>query len=170
MTTTSRVTLMGIDPGYDRIGWAVGAIDQGKLQLYQFGCIETTKKASLIARYQEIDQQLTQILIQYQPREAGVESLFFYNNQTTAMHVSEARGVIISCLFRHAVAFAEYTPLQIKQAVTGDGRADKAAVEKMVKLQLVAQTQVPAKTLDDTMDAMAILLTHAASRKINQQR
>jgi len=167
--TTARgsLTLIGIDPGYDRVGWAVGRLSHGKILLDEFGCIETNKKSSLVARYQQIDESLSQVLQRHQPSDAGVESLFFYNNQTTAMHVSEARGVIISCLFRHGVGFAEYTPLQIKQAVTGNGRADKAAVEKMVKLQLDSSVKIPAKTLDDTMDAIAILMTHSACRSVS---
>ncbi len=159
------MTLLGIDPGYDRVGWAIGQVNGAKIAVLGFGCIETDKNQTLIQRYQQIDTQLQEILEQFQPVEAAIESLFFFKNQTTAMHVSEARGVIISCLFRHQVGFAEYTPLQIKQAVTGFGRADKKAVEKMVRLQL-GLTQTNEKILDDTMDALAILITHASSRKL----
>jgi crossover junction endodeoxyribonuclease RuvC len=162
------ITLLGIDPGYDRIGWAVGHVQGSKLAVVEFGCIETDKTQSLIDRYQQIDTQLEAVIKKLQPAEAAVESLFFFKNQTTAMHVSEARGIIISCLFRHRVSFAEYTPLQIKQAVTGYGRADKKAVDKMVRLQLGLKTGngKAEKILDDTMDALAILITHSASRQL----
>jgi crossover junction endodeoxyribonuclease RuvC len=162
------ITIMGIDPGYDRVGWAVGQAHGSQIKVLGYGCVETDKTKSLIERYHQIDTQLVEILTTHRPTEAAVESLFFFKNQTTAMHVSEARGVIISCLFRQNVTFAEYTPLQIKQAVTGFGRADKKAVEKMVRLQL-GLNEVSSKSeqlLDDTLDALAILITHAASRKL----
>jgi crossover junction endodeoxyribonuclease RuvC len=158
---------MGIDPGYDRIGWAVGALTQGRLSVTAYGCIETNRQASRIERYQQLDTDLTQLLTQHQPTEAGVETLFFSKNQTTAMQVAEARGIIMSALFRQQVAIFDYNPMQIKQAVTGTGRADKTAVEKMVRLQLrLPPTAAPKKELDDTLDALAILLTHAASRSL----
>ncbi len=167
--TPVAITLLGIDPGYDRVGWAIGQVTGAQIVALDFGCIETDKTQTLIERYHQIDRELTQVIQKYQPSEAAVESLFFFKNQTTAMHVSEARGVIISCLFRYQVGFAEYTPLQIKQAVAGFGRADKQAVDKMVRLQLKLDERQPSgkKVLDDTMDALAIMITHAASRKLH---
>lgn len=156
--------VIGIDPGFDRVGWAVGQAEAGTLSILDFNCIQTKKTEPLVRRYHQIDQELHMVLEQYQPTEAAIESLFFAKNQTTAMHVAEARGVIISCLFRHQVPYSEYTPLQIKQAVTGYGRADKVAVEKMVRLQL-RLPELPgksAKILDDTLDALAIVVTHAS--------
>ncbi len=162
------VTIIGIDPGYDRVGWCVGAALGSELKLIDVGCIETTKKLALTQRYQEIDQQLQEIVEKYTPTEAALESLFFAKNVTTAMHVSEARGVILSVFFRSQLSCYEYTPLQIKQSVTGYGRADKSAVERMVEMQLGSQLKQlnKPKLLDDALDAMAIVLTHAASRKL----
>jgi crossover junction endodeoxyribonuclease RuvC len=168
MTTSTAPIILGIDPGYDRVGWCVGSVGQNfQLQVIKFGCIQTSPKQTLLERYQQIDTELTEVVRELHPTEAAVESLFFTKNQKTAMHVSEARGVIISCLFRHQVQFFEYTPLQIKQAVTGYGKADKAAVEKMVRLQLGSQiSQQAGKIIDDTLDAMGIALTHMANRKL----
>lgn len=163
---STPVRIIAIDPGYDRVGWAVGSCGSS-LKVEAFGLIQTSSKDPLIKRYQDIDTQLSEIMKQWQPHEGAVESLFFTKNQTTAMHVAEARGVIISCFFRHHVAFAEYTPLQIKQAVTGFGRADKKAVEKMVRLQLgTALAQNSEKIIDDTLDALGLLITHAACRNV----
>lgn len=160
----SPITILAIDPGYDRVGWAVGSMSGLECLALHYGLIQTKKSESRIGRYQHIDRELSEIMTQYQPQEAAIESLFFYNNKTTAIHVAEARGVIISSCFRHEVEVSEYTPLQIKQAVTGFGQADKKAVEKMVRLQLKKQVANSEKMIDDTLDALAILLTHAARR------
>jgi crossover junction endodeoxyribonuclease RuvC len=160
--TSKSLTLCGIDPGYDRLGWAVGILTGSKLEKIQYGTIETDPAASLFERYGAIDQQLTELFSHFHPCEAAVESLFFNKNVTTALHVSEARGVLMSCLYRHNIQLFEYTPPQIKLAVTGNGKADKAAVERMLRLQLGLKNE---KVLDDAMDAVAALLTHAVSRK-----
>ncbi len=159
---SNTVTLIGIDPGYDRLGWAVGKVVQGKLIVVEYGCIVTNKKAPHSQRYVQIIQDFQAILQKHQPDEAALETLFFSKNQTTALAVSEARGVIISCLLLHHCTYAEYNPNQIKLSVTGYGKADKQAVEKMVRLQLGIQSTE--KILDDTMDALGILLTHSVSR------
>jgi crossover junction endodeoxyribonuclease RuvC len=153
--------IMGIDPGYDRVGWAVGQLKAGNIELIEYGSILTDKKDLLVARYQQIDIQLSEVVERCQPQEAGVESLFFSNNQKTAMHVSEARGVILSCLFRQKVVISEYTPLQVKQAVTGNGKAEKSALDKMLRLQFHLGSE---KILDDVMDAIGIMVTHATRR------
>jgi crossover junction endodeoxyribonuclease RuvC len=152
--------IIGIDPGYDRIGWAVGKpISEHGLTLQAMGCIQTNSKHSLIERYQQLDQELSLILKKYQPTQAAIETLYFSKNQKTALHVSEARGIIISTLFRTQVEIFEYNPVQIKQAVTGYGHADKAAIAKMITLRLGLHQS--GKELDDTLDAVAIALTHA---------
>jgi len=158
--------LLGIDPGYDRVGWAIGEVQGTTLKDIWYGLIQTNIKATLLERYQAIDTELSQILQLHQPSEAAVETLFFSQNKTTALHVAEARGVIISTLFRHSVQFFEYNPMQIKVAVAGFGGADKAAVEKMVRLQLGHLIKAQEKVQDDTMDALGILITHSTSRKL----
>jgi crossover junction endodeoxyribonuclease RuvC len=152
--------ILGIDPGYDRVGWAVGKAHHGQLNDINFGCIQTKASDNLFVRYQQITQQLEQIIEQYQPTQLAIESLFFFKNQTTAMKVSEARGVIISSCLKSPIQIFEFTPLQIKQAVTGYGRATKEQLDKMVRLQLKLGNQ---KIIDDAMDALGILLTQAVT-------
>jgi crossover junction endodeoxyribonuclease RuvC len=156
--------IIGIDPGYDRVGLAIGQKSGEKWQLLAYQCIQTDKKADLFKRYKEISDQLDVLLEKYQVQEAGIESLFWFKNQSTALDVSEARGVILSSLFRHSVKIAQYTPLQIKQSLTGYGRADKKAVEKMVRLELNLEGPV----IDDTIDALAVMICHECSRKLNK--
>lgn len=158
--------LLGIDPGFDRLGWAVGTVlPTSKVEVLAFDCIRTSKDTSIFERYNKLRIELEEILEKYHPTIVAIESLFFFKNLKTAMHVSEARGLILSSVLRFGCSVTEYTPLQIKQAVTGFGRADKAAVDKMVRLQLKLEDK---KILDDTMDALAILLTH--STQLNLQR
>jgi crossover junction endodeoxyribonuclease RuvC len=157
--------ILGIDPGYDRVGWCVAqpTTANARMHILKFGLIETNKKDTLFARYQHIDMELQDIINKYCPTEGSIESLFFTKNQKTALHVSEVRGVILSSFFRNAIAFFEYTPLQIKQAVTGFGRAEKTAVERMLRLQFSLGGD---KIVDDAIDAIGITLTHVVSRNM----
>ncbi|SRR5258708_2809280 len=147
--------VLGIDPGFDRVGWAV--LDRNKQisTLVACGAITTDKKLILSKRLVAISSQLTQLIKDYSPEGASIESLFFATNAKTAIHVAEARGVIVlTCEMAH-LSISEFTPLQVKSAVTGNGHADKKAVEKMVRLIV---KDVPLKLLDDTLDAIAIAL------------
>ncbi len=159
------MTLLGIDPGYDRIGWAILVPHPKKAHVVASGCIETHKTDSIFERYQHIDQELTAIIKQHKPSECGIEKLFYEKNAKTAIQVSEARGIVISCLFRHDVEIYDYTPLQIKSAVAGNGRASKQEVKKMVQL-LTTCEKLP--KLDDEVDAIAIALCHSVSRTIKK--
>jgi crossover junction endodeoxyribonuclease RuvC len=157
---------MGIDPGFDRVGWAVGVLNH-KFEVHPvgYGLIQTNKSIPIFERYLQIQTELAQILAKYQPTSAGLETLFFSKNTTTAMRVSEARGVIIGELIKQGCSISEYNPVQIKQAVTGYGQADKKSIEKMIRLQLHI-TEV--KIIDDTMDALAILLIHSTQSRLKQ--
>lgn len=166
MMTGERVRIIGIDPGYGRVGWCVGEANGVQLELLEYGCIQTDAKFSLMTRYTEIQKKMKQVIEKYNPEEGALESLFFSNNQKTAMHVSEARGLLIGVLLSKRVRVFEYTPLQIKQAVTGFGKADKAAVERMLRLQFKIDHD---KMLDDTMDAIGVTLTHTVSRRLKSQ-
>lgn len=150
-------TILGIDPGYDRIGWAVGQLDaQKRYTSIDFGCIQTNAKTTIFARYKEIQTELTALLDEFHPTSAGIEAVFFSKNQKTALRVSEARGIIIAELLRHPITLYEFTPNHIKQAVTGYGNADKTAVAKMVQSTLqLEHTDV----VDDAMDALAVMIT-----------
>jgi crossover junction endodeoxyribonuclease RuvC len=154
------ITFMGIDPGYDRLGWAIGQWDGKNWSQLDFGCIITDPKAAIFDRYQQIQTDLIELLKEFSPQQAGIESVFFSKNQTTAMRVSEVRGLIINNLLNQNCQIMEFTPNQIKQAVTGAGNADKTAVAKMVRLELQLDQQV---IIDDAMDALAILLTCQAT-------
>lgn len=166
VSNSDAFKIITIDPGYDRVGWAVGEVVGTKVKPLDFGCIETTRSLSLFKRYQEIIGALTELLDRYQPTEAAIETLFFSKNKSTAMDVSEARGIILGCFLQRGMKCYEYSPVSIKLAVTGHGQADKRAVEKMVQLQLPVQAMMSqkGKVLDDTMDALALLITHSVSR------
>ncbi|MBD3279706.1 MAG: crossover junction endodeoxyribonuclease RuvC [Candidatus Pacebacteria bacterium] len=160
MMTSKHTVVLGIDPGYDRIGWAVGQISRRQLKLQDYGCLTTSKKLPLMQRYQQLIKQTQQLIKKFRPQQLAIESLFFFKNKKTALKVSEARGVMLAELLKQQVKVFEYTPLQIKQAVTGYGRANKQAVAKMVRLQLKLTQK---KIIDDAIDALAVLITHQVS-------
>jgi crossover junction endodeoxyribonuclease RuvC len=167
MPSNSQAIYMGIDPGYDRVGWAVGILNQKfEVQPLGYGLIQTSKSATIFERYIQIQTELAEVLVEYHPASAGLETLFFSKNTKTALRVSEARGIIIGELIKMGCSIVEYNPVQIKQAVTGYGQADKKAIEKMVRLQLhITETKI----IDDTMDALAILLAHSTQSKLEQK-
>lgn len=158
MNKFAPITILSIDPGYDRVGWAIGELSGTSYHLVNCGCIETNSKADIFARYMQIQEELEGIISVHQPKIAALETLYFSKNRTTAIRVSEARGIIIATLLNHQLELFEYNPGEIKLAVTGYGNADKKAVEKMVRMQ----TQVNQnKLLDDALDAVAVGMTHA---------
>lgn len=159
--------ILGIDPGTATVGWAVLEEDSGTLKALGFGHFSTPAKTPLPTRLLEIARDLEGIVARYAPEEAGIESLFFFNNQKTAIAVAQARGAILLTLERLGLPMAEYTPLQVKQALTGYGQADKKQVQLMVK-SILRLDAIP--TPDDAADAVAIALCHCHSRKINGLR
>jgi crossover junction endodeoxyribonuclease RuvC len=163
--SSSPPIVFGLDPGFDRLGWSVGQLTTtSACHLLAYGLITTTKTATIFERYHQLATELDALIAEFKPQEVALESLFFFKNQKTIITVAQARGVAINCFLRaHARCF-EYSPPQIKLAVTGHGRADKKSIAKMVE----AQFQLPpaTKILDDTFDALAVLLTHAASRRL----
>lgn len=163
--------VLGIDPGFDRLGWATAQLlPSKKLNLLSYGLIETDKKKTLNERYLQIDREITALIKEFHVDQAAMESLFFFRNKTTIVTVAQARGIVLSCLLRSQVEIFEYSPPQIKMAVTGYGRADKAAIGKMVRLQFkLDELGKKAPIIDDTYDAMAVLLTHAGSYGLQQK-
>lgn len=153
---------MAIDPGYDRIGWAIGMKVSGQLKINQSGLIQTDKKKHIFERYQYLLSNLESVLKQYKPHELAIESLFFSKNTSTAIRVSEARGVIIGCCLQHSMTVFEYNPTQIKLTVAGNGSADKTTIAKMLSLQTSITVH---DKLDDELDALALLLTHSVLHK-----
>lgn len=154
--------IMGIDPGMALIGYGVIDIDNGSVILSASGSIRTDKNRSVPARLAEIMNDMQELIETYTPDAISVEDLFFFKNQKTIIPVAQSRGVILAIIEANHIPIYEYTPMQVKQVLTGYGRADKKEVESMVKLVLTNQ-KLP--KLDDTIDAIAIAITHA--RTIN---
>ena len=137
-----------------------------KFKLINSGAILTEAKESFPLRLEKIYNDLTQIIEKYKPEAMSIEELFFNNNAKTAINVAQARGVILITARIHKIPTYEYTPLQVKQAVTGYGRADKMQVQRMVKM-ILNEEKLP--KLDDITDSMAIGICHAHSAKFAQK-
>lgn len=152
------MVILGIDPGYARSGWGVIAKSSQKITLIKYGCIETTPQKTPSERLHLIYSGISKILKQFKPESVAIEDLFFNTNAKTAIRVGEARGAILLACEINKLPIAHYTPLQVKQAITGYGRADKTQIQKMLKtlLQLI---KVPRP--DDASDALAVAITHA---------
>jgi crossover junction endodeoxyribonuclease RuvC len=155
--------IIGIDPGIGRTGWGVIEAQSSKFIARDFGCIETSKDLSLERRLEDLFGQLETILQKEKPVAFAIEELFFNTNAKTAMVVGQARGVALLAAAKQQIPIAVYTPLQVKIAVTGYGRAEKSQVGQMVKT-LLHLDSIPKP--DDTADALAIALTHAFSYKM----
>lgn len=153
--------IIGIDPGYDRIGIAIVDKHTPKEVLVFSTCIITSAKTPFAERLLILGKTLESIIIKYQPTEAAVEVLYFAKNSTTALAVAEARGVIQYILTCHNLPISEYPPNTIKLAITGYGSADKKAITTMIP-RLIRMDVV--KKLDDELDAIAVALTHSAHR------
>lgn len=154
---------LGIDPGIATTGFGVVREERnGQLTALAHGVIETPKIEPLPRRLQMLNQQLRDLIETWQPQEAAVEELFFATNAKTAMIVGQARGVVLLTLQNAGVEIHEYTPLQVKQAISGYGQADKKQMQEMVRL-LLNLSKIPKP--DDAADALAIAITHLQSRK-----
>ena len=154
--------VLGIDPGYARVGWAVLEYRKSNIEYRIFGCIETSKDQDPQDRLVYVYKQITLLISKYKPDSVAIEELFFTNNAKTAFKVGEARGVIILAAANKKIPTFSYTPLQVKIAVTGYGKADKIQVGKMIKAILKLK-EIP--KLDDVSDAIAVALTHAFTKK-----
>lgn len=156
--------ILGIDPGYDRLGICVlEKKSQTENNLLFSACLESQRTKDLNQRIFDLNQKIKKIIVKWQPTELAIEKLFFTTNQKTVMGVSEARGAIIYLAQTLNLKVFEYTPLQIKIALTGYGKADKDQVKFMVKKILALD--VVGGNLDDEYDAIACALTHSASVK-----
>jgi crossover junction endodeoxyribonuclease RuvC len=149
--------VLGVDPGYGRFGWAILEGNRSHQTLTACGCEETAAGLEAPERYLKVQVKLEQLIAEYQPEAAAVESLFFFKNAKTVIKVSESRGVVVVTLAQAGIKTYDYTPLQVKQAVTGYGRAEKEQVQKMVKAILKLKA-VPKP--DDAADAGAVGLTY----------
>ena len=155
--------VIAIDPGYERLGIAVlEKSASGKEVVLYSDCFQTPKTDLFIERLHAIGAELGKIIEKFSPDAMAIESLYFTNNQKTAMHVAEVRGVLMYLATNHNLLFAEYTPNQIKNAVTGDGRADKKQIYNMVTKLVTLKKEI---RLDDEYDAIAIGITFLACHK-----
>ncbi|MBR2874731.1 MAG: crossover junction endodeoxyribonuclease RuvC [Clostridia bacterium] len=157
--------VLGIDPGYAIIGYGVLDFDKNKTTVIDYGVIETPKNEGVPVRLVMIEEGIRALLDKYQPDEVAIEELFFAKNVKTAINVAHARGIILATVVRDIGNIFEYTPLQIKQALTGFGRADKHQIQAMVKTLLNLKT-IPKP--DDAADAVAVALTHIQSRNFKE--
>lgn len=155
--------ILGIDPGMALVGYGVIDIEDGNLKLSASGSIRTEKNKTVPERLAEIMVDMKELIKIYSPDAVSIEDLFFFKNQKTIIPVAQSRGVILAVVEESGTPIYEYTPIQVKQVLTGYGRAEKKEVERMVKLAL-NNGQLP--KLDDTIDAIAIAITHA--RTINK--
>lgn len=153
--------ILGIDPGLAIVGWGVIESARGNIRPLAYGAITTPAHTDIEARLLMIERDLTDLIEKYQPEEMAVEELFFNTNITTGIAVAEARGVILCTAHKLGVKISEYTPLQVKQAVVGYGKAEKRQVIAMVTS--ILKLPAPPKP-DDTADAVAIAICHSQCR------
>lgn len=158
--------ILGIDPGYALMGWGVIEVQGSRMKLIDYGCVETQAGVPMQHRLRSLQLGLRNLVNIYKPDEVAFEELFFAHNVTTALMVGAARGVAIIAATEYTENLYEYTPMQIKQAVTGYGKADKKQVQQMVKL-LLHLDHIPKP--DDAADAIACAITHAQAGAAKEQ-
>ena len=149
--------VLGIDPGYALMGWGVVESQGARMKLINYGCIETKAGVPMQNRLRTLQLGIRDLLNIYRPDDVAFEELFFARNVTTALMVGAARGAAIIAAAEYTQNLYEYTPMQIKQAITGYGKADKKQIQQMVKLLLKLE-EIPKP--DDAADAIACAITH----------
>ena len=154
------MVILGIDPGLATLGFGVIETEGDRRRLIQYGTITTPAKMEVPRRLQRIYRGMNELLDTYRPDEVAFEELFFSKNITTGIAVSMARGVALLSVIERTEELYEYTPMQIKQAVTGYGGADKHQVQQMVRM-LLGMKEIARP--DDAADALAVAITHANS-------
>ena len=156
--------ILGFDPGIATLGYGVIKTEKGKKpQMLDYGIVSTPKDENIAVRLAMLEKGVKQILDKYKPDEVAIEELFFAKNVKTGIAVAHARGVVLLTCIKECGRIYEYTPLQIKQALTGYGRAEKKQIQAMVKTFL-GLNAVPKP--DDAADALAVALTHAQTNKL----
>jgi len=155
--------ILGIDPGFATTGYAFITEDQ---KILSFGVIKTPAKTEFSQRLKTIHQDLNQLIKKYRPSAVAVEKIYFAKNAKTAIDVGQARGVILLTLMLNNIPLFEFTPLQVKQATCGYGKADKCQIQNMIK-SIFKLKQIPKP--DDAADALAVALTYLSSKKFNDK-
>lgn len=156
--------ILGIDPGYATMGYGVIEAAKGNYRVLDYGVVLTSKDESMPDRLIKLEKGILALTEKYKPEEIAIEELFFNKNVKTALTVAQARGVILLTCKKNCANMYEYTPLQIKQGLTGYGRAEKHQIQQMVKM-LLNLKDVPKP--DDAADALAVALCHAHTNKIS---
>ncbi|MBC8080936.1 MAG: crossover junction endodeoxyribonuclease RuvC [Gorillibacterium sp.] len=158
--------ILGIDPGIAIVGF--GFIDKvgSRLTPVQYGCIQTKAHTDHSLRLKDVYDSVVHLIEKYEPQAMAIEKLFFNRNVSTALTVSEARGVTILAAVQKGLSIGEYTPMQVKQAVVGYGNADKKQVQEMTRI-ILKLAAVPKP--DDVADALAVAICHAHSYVLNDQ-
>ena len=155
--------ILGIDPGIAITGYAILSKEKDDISIISSGSIRTDKNKSQADRLVELYGDISEIVKTYKPDIASIEQLFYFKNLKTVIPVAQARGIIVMALAQNNIPVAEYTPLQVKQTITGFGRATKDEVKQMTQLAL----NCPMPKLDDTVDAIAIALCHLRTASDN---
>jgi len=160
------VIILGVDPGYAIVGIGVLEYKGNKFRPIEYNAITTHASEATSLRLKRIKEDIQEYLHKYKPDAVAIEELFFNNNAKTAIAVAQARGVLVAEVASANIPIYEYTPLQIKQAVTGYGRAEKGQIQQMVKM-LLNLNAIPKP--DDAADALAVAICHAHSSRINEE-
>ncbi len=158
--------ILGIDPGLATMGFGVIDTVNGKSTAVDYGVVLTPKTEALPTRLAILEKGVKSLIEKYKPDEVALEELFFNNNVKTAIDVAQARGVILLTCVKECGRLFEYTPLQIKQALTGYGRAEKQQIQQMVTTFL-GLNKIPRP--DDAADGLAVALTHANTNRLSGQ-
>ena len=158
--------ILGIDPGIGITGYSLVQYEDEKFALLTSGSIQTDKTAPHPKRLLELKNDIDFLIQKYKPDCASVEQLFFFKNQKTIIPVAQARGVILLSLEEKKIPMFEYTPLVVKQTITGHGRAEKSEVKTMVKKYIEIDENVK---LDDTIDSIALAICHAQCSRFKEE-
>lgn len=159
------MVILGIDPGIAIVGYGIIECKGNSFKAIDYGCITTDANLMFPDRLKIVYDELNKIIDKYRPEDLAIEELFFNKNAKTAIKVGQARGVEILAAINNNIGIYEYTPLQIKQAVVGYGRAEKMQVQEMVKF-LLNLKEVPKP--DDVADALAVAICHGSSLKFKE--
>lgn len=157
------MVILGFDPGLATLGYGAIEAERGNAKVLDYGVVLTPKDENLAVRLCMLEEGVKKIIDKFRPSEIAVEELFFAKNVTTGINVAHARGVLLLTAVKECGRIFEYTPLQIKQALTGYGRADKNQIQQMVKT-LLRLPSVPKP--DDAADALAVALTHSQTNRL----
>lgn len=164
--TNKKKRILGIDPGLASVGYGCIEISGNRMRPVEYGVLRTGPDEELARRLELIYDDCSSLIARLAPDESAVEELFFGRNTTTGMSVSQARGVILLALRKQSIPLSEYTPLVVKRSVTGDGRADKVAVQTMVQ-RLLGLPDLPRP--DDAADGLALAVCHAQHAPLAQR-